>query len=499
MNFKSSKNKKSASQKNCTIIGAGISSLALAIRMAAKGHKVQVIEKNKYAGGKMHEWRADGFRFDIGPSIFTLPELADELFKLAGKNPKDYFDYVQLDPVFKYFFNDGTIIEGKHTKEKMSEEIAQKTDISYQAAFKYLKDLETKFNLTEKVFLHSSIHKFKNYFTLKSLKGFINLRKVEFFRSMDQANQKKLPEKNIKTLFNSFASYIGSNPYKTPATLNLIAHIQIDKGTYFVTEGMAQLAKALYKLAQELNVKFALEESVTEIELVNKKAKAVKTDKNTYPSDIIISGIDVYNVYKKLLPQSVMPKISIDQPRSNSALVFLWGMNKKFDQFIMHNMIYPSNPEGEFNAIFSTQKMTEDSSIYLYISSKVNTSDAIANGENWFVYIKTPENKGQDWEAITKQTRARVIKKFNTLLGEDIEKSIVYEKNLDPIFYQNETNAAYGSIYGTQNNGFRSSWKKHANFSADIEGLYFCGGTVHPGPGVPLALLSAKITSELID
>lgn len=485
-------------EQEIIIIGAGIAGLAAAIRMASKGCKVQIFEANGYAGGKMFEWRNEGFRFDMGPSVFTMPQYVEELFEIAGRQPKDYIEIMRPELPFNYFYDDGLMLHFYSDLEKLIQELVAKTQDDEATIRRFLSDIQTKFELTNKVFLHNSLHILSNYLTKDVLKGIIHFRKVEVFRSMDEANKRHFRDEHTVRLFNSFASYMGSNPFKAPGVLNVISHFQLSAGVFLPVGGMFSIAKALLKLALELGVEVHYNAPVERILVHNDKATGITVNGTDIKSDLVISNIDVYNTYRRLMPLQKAPTLVLERPKSHSAMVFLWGMKKTFPQLALHNMFLSNDMKSEYNTVFYNADVGDDFTIYLYISSKCIPDDAPEGCENWYILINVPHNQNQDWDKVTQKVRTRLLQRLQLILGEDIEPHIAFEKIQDPRTHELQTGAAFGAIYGNNLNGKFSVFMRHPNFSNRIKNLYFCGGTVHPGAGVPLSFLSAKIVADLI-
>lgn len=480
------------------IIGAGIAGLAAAIRLQKQGFDVTVFEANEVAGGKMAEVSENGFRFDRGPTVLTKPEYVEELFELCGKNASDYWKRTPVEPIFRYFFEDGTIINSSRNRDQFAAEIAEKTSDSKEAIFKFLEDVEKTHYLTDEVFLQRSLHQFKNYLDWPTVRGILNFGKVDVFRSMNTANEKRFSDQKLVDIFNRYASYNGSNPYWAPATLNVIAHYEVTLGTYFSVGGIYSIIQALEKLAVEQGITFKFNTPIQEIEYNGKTVTGVKTDEGMEPFDAVVSNIDVYNTYKQLLPDFNAPKRYLEQPRSSSVIVFYWGMNRTFEELGLHNMFLTENAKEEYRHLFELIKPFDDPTIHMTVSSKMNSCDAPEGCENWAALISVPHDTGQDWDQWVAETRKNVISKLNRILKTDIEPDIVAENILDPRKVNAETNAAFGAVFGNASNSMFSAFLRHPNFSNKIDNLFFCGGTAHPGPGIPLCLLSAKIVSELI-
>jgi phytoene desaturase len=480
------------------IIGAGIAGIATAIRLAIDKYDVAVFESNNYPGGKLSQFEQDGYRFDAGPSLFTMPQYVDELFKLAGKNPTDYFEYDKLEEVCRYFWDDKTNLTAYANIDKFAAEIEKNTTSSKEEIHKFLKKSENIYDITHKVFLEKSLHLLNTYTNVNTAKSFLRFGEIDAFRTMANANQSFFSDPKMVQYANRFATYNGSNPYQAPATLNVIPHLEQNFGAYFPKNGMYSITQSLVKLAEDLGVKFHYNKKVDEILVENKKIKGIKINNEKVDADIVISNMDVYFTYKKLLKDEAQPKKILKQERSSSALIFYWGIKKEFPQLGLHNIFFSDNYQEEFNHIFKSKTIFNDPTVYINISSKFKKDDAPKGCENWFTMINVPNNIGQNWEVFKTEARANIIKKLNKNLGINLENLIETEAILDPILIESKTSSYRGSLYGTSSNGQFAAFLRHANFTKKIKNLYFVGGSVHPGGGIPLALLSAKIVAEII-
>jgi phytoene desaturase len=206
-----------------------------------------------------------------------------------------------------------------------------------------------------------------------------------------------------------------------------------------------------------------------------------------------VSNLDVFFVYKNLLKNESFSKKIAAQERSTSALIFYWGINASFPALGLHNIFFSDNYTKEFEALESAQSIYDDPTVYVNITSKKKLSDAPENCENWFVMINVPSVESQDWDKLITKARASIIEKLNRQLNIDVASLILTEEILDPILIESKTGSYKGSLYGTASNKKMAAFFRHPNFSSDIGGMYFCGGSVHPGGGIPLALSSAKI------
>lgn len=487
------------SKPKAIIIGAGIAGIASAIRFAVKGYEVDVFEANSKPGGKLGEIKMNGFRFDTGPSLFTMPQYVDELFKLAGKNPEDYFEYIKLKEICRYFYEDGLKLKATADLDNFAKDIEEKTSSTAAEVKHYLKKSETIYEVTHRVFLERSLHKLKSYLHWDTLKSIFRFGQIDAFRTQAKANHSFFKDERIKQLFNRYATYNGSDPYQAPATLNVIPHFEYHFGAFLPKNGMYSIVTALVKLAEELGIRFHYGQKVEEILYANNgksKVEGIKVNDKNYQADVVISNLDIWFTYKNLLKNLPEPKKLLNQERSSSALIFYWGMDGNYSDLGLHNIFFSKDYQSEFNAIWMDKTICADPTVYINITSKHIRNDAPANSENWFVMINVPANNGQNWDQLIKEARANIIKKLNRILNRNIEKDIVSEQILDPRSIESKTGSYQGSLYGNSSNNQFSAFLRHPNFSQKVKNLYFCGGSVHPGGGIPLALLSAKIIDD---
>lgn len=484
--------------KTAIIIGAGIAGLASAVRLTNKGYSVSVFEANSYPGGKLHSKTVNGYRFDLGPSLFTMPWLVTELFELHGKNPEDYFKYFKKNNICNYFWDDGTQFEASANQKQFVNEAAQIFSESSSKIEKYLFNNKRKYELTKTIFLEKSLHKSATYFSKKTLKALLGISGMGINRSLDAENSSYFNNPKLIQLFNRYATYNGSSPYKTPGIMSMIPHLEMGLGTYFPKGGMHHITKSIYKLAKEIGVQFYFNKKVNEIIIDKEIAKGIQCNNQFFKADLIVSNMDIYPTYKKLLPTQKHPQKVLQQERSSSALIFYWGIRKTFPELDLHNILFSNDYKEEFTKLFDDKSLFKDPTIYINITSKENSTDAPEGSENWFVMINAPGNYGQDWDELKKRARTNIIDKINGILDTNIEKYIETEFILDPVGIEKKTSSYRGSLYGAASNSKFAAFLRHPNFSSVIKNLYFCGGSVHPGGGIPLCLLSAKILNDMI-
>jgi len=480
------------------VIGSGIGGLSAAIRLQAKGHDVTVFESNAYPGGKITELKLGNYRFDMGPSLFTMPENVLELFQVAGKNPEDYFTYQPAGESCRYFYPDGVRLTAWDDKHKFAAECERVLGTDPKEIVSFLNYSERLYRITAPVFMQHSLHKLNTYLSADTFGSFLQLHKLGLTKSMNAVNEKRLRHPKLVQLFNRFATYNGSNPYIAPAVLNVIPHLEFNIGTFFPDKGMVSIAQSAYQLACDVGVQFEFESRVERIVLENKNVHSIIANGKEEQFDRVVSNMDVVPTYRKLLPGAKAPERTLNQERSTSAIIFYWGIKKQFSDLGLQNIFFSADYEKEFDTMFQRQNVTDDPTIYLHSSSVLVSEDAPAGCMNWYILVNAPHNTGQDWDEIIARTRTNVLRRLNKEFDEDIEKLIEVEEYLDPRKIEARTASHQGSLYGASSNGLFASFIRHPNFSQNIKGLYFCGGSVHPGGGIPLCLLSGKIVADIL-
>lgn len=480
------------------VIGSGIGSLASALRLRAKGHAVKVIEASAQVGGKLGVLHSKGYRWDTGPSLFTMPHFVDELFELFGEKPRESFNYQKQSTVCNYFWEDGTRFSSSANLETFCLEASKTFKEPKEKIADYLAKSALKYDLTASLFLEKSLHKLSTFTSTKAAKAVLHMGALDISNTLNGVNEASFSNPKLIQFFNRFATYNGSSPYKTPGIMSMIPTLEMQFGTFYPKGGMRNIVESLQQLGERNGIEFHFNEKASSIDYTNQKITGVTTEYQSYIADIVVSGIDAYYTYTSLLPKLKAPKKTLEQEKSSSAIIFYWGIKKPFPALDLHNIFFTEDYEKEFDAIFKEKKLSSDPTVYLNISSKADSTDAPEGCENWFVMINVPTNNGQDWEQIVTQARSEVIQKLNRNLNVYLKELIETEDVLDPIKIEVKTSSHQGSLYGSASNSKFSAFLRHPNFSNQIKGLYFCGGSVHPGGGIPLCLKSGQIVADLI-
>lgn len=484
-------------KKKVTIIGAGLGGLTAALKLVKDGYDVHVFEKNDSVGGKAGSLKKNGFRFDTGPTLITMPFVLREILGDDTLLEK----VAPLDNTCTYFFPDKTVIQQWANINDFSHEIEHNSDDSSETVKNYFAYTKKIYDLTSDLFLYTAFQKLRTVFTKQSLETMIQLRSIDPFRTMHQANSSYFRDEKLIQLFDRFATYNGSNPFKTPATLNIIPYVEMAFGGHYLPGGVYAIANRLYERATDAGATFSFGSEVEDILLEDKTVQGVQIKEERFESDIVISNADVHFTYKNLLKDtnSKSAKRYGKLEPSSSALVFYWGIEGDHKNLNSHNILFSENYEREFRQLFDEGIYPDDPTVYIFISSKIHPEDAPKGHENWFVMINAPYITDKNRRMDIAKIRKHIVSKINKTLNITIEPKIISEETATPVTIERQTNSMFGSLYGISSNTQFAAFLRQKNKSSDYKNLYFCGGSAHPGGGVPLVMLSGKITAELIN
>jgi phytoene desaturase len=481
-----------------SIIGAGIAGLATAIRLAVKGYRVDVFEKNTGPGGKLSVIRDGGYLFDAGPSLFTQPVNLEELFTLAGRDISNYFQYRSVDIACRYFFEHGKILNAYTAAPEFARELATVAGEDPEAVQAYLRQSEAVYEKVGTIFLNHSLHKVSTWLHSRVLPALGAVGYDHLFRSLDAFNRRRFRSAEAVQIFNRFATYNGSNPYRAPGMLSLIPHLEQNQGTFYPEGGMYSIVDVMYRLATDLGVQFHFGTRVEKILHRGGRVTGVRAGGQEHPADIVVSNVDVYFTYLCLLDDADRAQKVLRRERSSSALIFYWGIAREFPALHLHNIFFSRDYAQEFRHLFETKQMYKDPTVYINITAKMEAGQAPPGKENWFVMVNAPAVSGPFPGEAVEATRRHVLDKLGRMLQADIEPLIEAEHVLTPEGIERNTDSYMGSLYGTSSNSRFAAFLRHRNQASHLRGLYFAGGSVHPGGGIPLCMKSAAIVSDMI-
>jgi len=480
-------------QKNIIVVGAGIGGLTAAALLASKGHKVTVFEKNTRPGGKMQQVKASGYRFDTGPSLLTMPFLLENVFRKCGESLDDYLQLSEVDPICRYFYQDGTIFDNYSSRSKTLNEIERFAPEDTEGYKSFLNRSEEIYHKTADAFLFNPLYELQD---LKSL-NFRDMLDIDALSTVSKKVDEYVDSPHLRKFFKRFTTYNGSSPYLAPATLNVIPHVELNQGGYYVNGGLYSIAQALFLLATKMGVKFHFSTEIESIQTGNKRVTACKTTSGNYvPCDILFSNADASETILSLLPDTAVSKRKKKRQKniepSCSGFVILLGCNQQWDQLKHHNIFFSGDYRKEFKDIFKRKILPRDPTIYVANTSFTDEDHAPEGGSNLFILVNAPYlSENQDWVKWTELYRDKIIDELEERGLQGLRNSVEYISIINPEDFYQKYRSNKGSIYGTSSNSTFSAFVRPRNKLRALENLYMVGGSTHPGGGIPLVIQSA--------
>lgn len=486
--------------KSVIVIGGGLGGLSAAISLKQYGYNVTVIEKNNHLGGKLNRLEQDGFGFDLGPSLLTMPKIFSRLFEKSGLSIHDYVNLEELPLQWRTFFTDGEVIDLYGDLDVMKQENPQLTQKDFNELenfYRYAKKLDT---ITELGYFDQGLDNLKDI--IKFHGPLTALRSFNINATMQQAVDKRISHPHLRDLLGYFIKYVGSSSKHAPAILNMMAYMQKEQGVWYVKGGLHLLAEAIEKLARDIGVDFItgteVKTAITDQGTVN---HLILDNGSTVQADIYVSNMEVIPFYTKVLdtlPKNIQ-KMKKKFPPASSGLVIHLGVNKSYPQLRHHNFFFSADSEKNYNIVFDKKQLPEDPTIYLVNPNKTDASQAPAGHENIKILPHIPALNHIDY---TKEDymafRELVLKKLENMGLTDLRQHIVTEYMLTPHDIESMYLSDGGAIYGTLSDKKLNQGFKHPKKSDFINNLYFVGGTVNPGGGMPMVTLSGQNAAKLI-
>jgi len=490
------------------VVGGGLGGLAAAVTLAARGYRVELFEASAGVGGKAAVLEAEGFRFDMGPTILTVPEVLRRIFGEAGRRLEDELELERLDPQWRCFFEDGSVLDLVEDVQRMAGTLegyagAASADgyRDFVECSRELSRISNDFFFWKPVGGIRDTLDLKTTFNASTLKDLLRLR---MGRSVAGLIRSKVPDGRVAQMLDHFTQYVGSSPYGSPAVLCGIAHMQLKQGIWYPVGGTRAVPVALARLADELGVSIHCNAAVARIDAPAGRVRAVElADGRRFPVDAVVSNMDAVRTHTELLEaRSGRPFLGRRQyePACSGVVLYL-GLSRRYEHLEHHNFVFSRDPEIEFEHIYERGEPAPDPTCYVAAPSATDPTVAPAGGEALYVLAHTPYLRpGHDWDRMFPAYRARIIEKLATCGGmPDIEDRIVYESALTPADIHHRYRVLNGAIYGLASHGRYLGAFKPGNRSRDVAGLYLAGGSAHPGPGMPMALMSGWIAADCVD
>lgn len=510
-----------SSEKRAVIVGGGLGGLACAVELARVGFGVTVVDQNGHAGGKMNVLEEGGFSFDMGPTILTLPDVVRGIIRRTGRDVADYLDLVELDPQWRCMYEDGVTIDLRKDVGEMRRSLdtvfpGSGAGDGYASFVEYARRM---LRLSEKVFFYKDVGGVLDMARVSPLgdpKILGDVLAMRVHATMAGTVHKHVREPHVAQMCEHYLQYVGSSPFLAPAILSLIAAAQTDHGVWYSMGGTRRVAQALARLGGEMGVEFVLGERVERIECEGDRATGVLLGNGErIEADVVVSNCDVQRTMDGLIgtPAARGRRSSIAKkyrPACSGVVLYL-GLDRTYEHLAHHNFLFSKDSTREFGDIYHERIPARDPTVYLAAPSRTDPAQAPTGGEALYALIHTPAlERGHEWERGEPDTSGRGVEMGPTMRGyrevildklgrfgmEDIRERIVVERFLSPSSIDRMYNAEGGAIYGLASHGRMRGGFKPRNRSGVAQNVYLAGGSVNPGPGVPMVLMSG-VTAAL--
>ena len=494
------------------IVGSGLAGLAAAATLAARGYSVEVFEKNPWLGGKAAVLQEQGFRFDMGPTILIQPSMLRKIFAEAGRKLEDYLNMVRLDPSWRCFFEDGTVIDLKDSTPEMIQSLNQRQAGLGDKYGEFLKVSEDLHDISDKFFFWKPVGsmmdtlEMRGIFDINVLK---DVMKMRLGKTVSGVIREHISDANTAQMLDHFVQYVGSSPDASPAILCAIGHMQTQEGIWYPMGGTRAVPEALVKLGTELGVKYHVNADVARIDIKQgREAKEVTgitmTTGDRYAFDAVVSNEDAVRTYRELLKDTdasaAFDRRKNWEPACSGVVLYL-GLNKRYEHLAHHDFVFSRDPHEEFNAIYNLGMPAPDPTCYLASTSRTEPGTAPPGGDALYVLVHTPYLRpNHDWRTMLPGYRQVILDKLKSTGGmPDIEERIVFEHALTPQDIHKRYRVLDGAIYGLSSHGRMNGAFKPSNVVRGVAGLFLAGGAAHPGPGMPMVMMSGWIAADALD
>ncbi|MCK6539780.1 MAG: phytoene desaturase family protein [Anaerolineales bacterium] len=482
------------------VIGAGIGGIAAAARLAKNGYDVTVLEKESTPGGRCNQIVRDGHRFDIGPTLFLMPEVWEETFAALGERMSDHLDLRRIDPTYKVHFEDGLQLALTSNLGEMQTQLEKVEPTAFTGFLNYIAEGIRHYKLSLEKFVGRNFYNIFEYFSLKNLPLIVQLKALQkhyantgrFFR-----------DERLKAAFTFQNMYLGLSPYDAPATYSLLQYTELAEGVWYPMGGMYAAIQALVKVAEKLGVTFVYDAPVKKINVGKRKVESVETaDGREWIADLFIGNADLPYIYKELLPDPAPAKKLDEKLYTCSTIMFYWGVDKQYPQIAHHNVFLGGDYKASFDQIFQDHTLPEVPSFYVHAPARTDPAAAPAGQDTLYILVPVGHldaRSKQDWEALVNRARETVFNRLAKEMGvTDLREHIKFEIVYQPRVWKERFNLEKGAAFGLSHNFWQVGYLRPHNRHAKYKNLYFAGASTHPGTGLPIVLLSAKLTTERI-
>jgi diapolycopene oxygenase len=458
-------------------------------------------------GGKAAVLAEQGFRFDMGPTILIQPSVLRRIFCEAERRLEDYLDMVRLDPQWRCFFDDGSVLDLKHDVREMAASLDARDPGTGAKYLEFMGLSKTLHGISDRFFFWKPVGSMRDTFQLGGafqasvLKDVIRMR---LGQTVAGTIREFIKDPRVAQMLDHYVQYVGSSPDNSPAILCSIGHMQSEEGIWYPMGGTRAVPEALVKLGQELGVVYHPSTEVERILIEGTKVVGLTTTAGERREfDAVVSNEDAVRTYRELIGGAVAESFNKRreyEPACSGVVLYL-GLNKRYEHLAHHDFVFSRDPHEEFHHIYDLGQPAPDPTCYLASTTATEAATAPAGGDALYVLVHTPYLRPEhDWSKMLPHYRQVILDKLKRTAGlTDIENRIVFERALTPLDIHNRYKVLNGAIYGLSSHGRWNGAFKPSNASREVDGLFLAGGAAHPGPGMPMVMMSGWIAADAVD
>lgn len=485
-------------QPTALIIGAGIGGIAAAARLARHGFKVTVVEKTATPGGRCNQLVRQGHRFDVGPTLFLMPEVFAETYDALGERMEDHLDLRRIDPTYRVYFEDGVQLALTPDINAMQAQLEAIESGSFGGFLRYLDEGHRHYRISLERFVGRNFDGLLDYFSLRNLPLLFKLKAL--VRHYDNVGR-YFRDPHLKAALTFQNMYLGLSPYDAPATYSLLQYTELADGVWFPMGGMYRIIESLVTIAEGLGVRFVYDAPVHRIEVDGGRATGVLLeDGRRLTADVIVANADLPYVYQHLLPDQDVAERLERKKYTCSAITFYWGVDQVYPQLGHHNVFLAGDYRASFERIFEDYTLPDEPSFYVHAPARTDPQAAPEGEDTLMVLVPVghiDDRREQDWASLRQRARATVLRRLATGVGaDDLEEHLKFEVSYTPRDWLRLYNLAKGAAFGLSHNFMQVGYLRPQNRHRRYRNLYFVGASTHPGTGLPIVLLSARLTTE---
>lgn len=486
--------------KNALIIGAGLAGITTAAILARNGYAVTVLEKNSVPGGRCGQILRDGHRFDTGPTLFLIPQIFRQAYESLGERMEDHLDLRRIDPTYRFNFGDGSHLSLTANLKSMQQQLEAIEPGSFGEMLRYIHEGYRHFGLAVDDLAGRNFYSFFDYFNPANIGLIFKLKAL--IKHYDNVSR-YFQHPHLRAAFTFQDMYLGLSPFDAPSTYSLLQYTELIDGVWFPMGGMYSIIESMVSIAEMYGAQFLYKQPVKQIEIQNSHAKSVILgDGSRLDADLVIANADLPYVYQDLLPDKRRAERLERKKYTCSAVMFYWGVDKYYPQFDVHNLFVAGDFRYSMDQVFKDKSLPDEPNFYIHAPSRIDPAASPPGEDTLMVLVpcgRLDDDGNQDIPAMQTQARKSVLQRLGEFGITDLDQHLKFELSYTPRSWKNKYNLSKGAAFGSINHNFlQVGYLRPQNRHPQYKNLYFVGGSTHPGSGLPLTLISARLTTERI-